>query len=83
MSKSKIRAELLIQLLRKRHEKDLLVSECKTGSTWISNGCRRLDAWVLKRTWSPVTMIGYEVKVSRSDFVNDMKWLRELERRTR
>jgi hypothetical protein len=34
-----------------------------------------LDAWVLRSTWSPLTTIGYEVKVSRSDFEQDQKWL--------
>lgn len=62
----------LIELLAEKHAKDLFVAECKTGSSWA--GCQRLDAWVLKRTWSPITMIGYEIKVSRSDFLRDDKW---------
>jgi hypothetical protein len=59
-------------LLAKKHSKDLWVPECNTGSAFI--GCQRLDGWALKRTWSPVTAIGYEIKVSRSDFLRDDKW---------
>lgn len=60
----------LLQLLRDRHAKDILVDECMMGP----GGSRRMDAWVLVPTWSPPTYIGYEIKVSRSDFLNDSKW---------
>jgi hypothetical protein len=33
-----------------------------------------MDAWVLCRTWSPMTTVGYEIKVSRADFEQDQKW---------
>lgn len=61
--------------LRYRHAKDLYISECKNGPTQ-SLGARpiRLDGWAFLKTWSPVTSVGYEVKVSRSDFLNDHKW---------
>lgn len=71
-----IAAPLIIDLLAEKHAKDVFVAQCNTGSSW--GGCQRLDAWVLKRTWSPVTTIGYEVKVSRSDFLNDGKWKKYL-----
>lgn len=68
-------AEQIQRALRRRHSKDLYISECKNGPTQ-SIGARpiRLDGWAFLKTWSPVTSIGYEVKVSRSDFVNDHKW---------
>src|SRR6266511_4356021 len=59
--------------LRYRHSKDVLVEECNMGSAHA--GCRRLDAWVLLKTWSPWTTIGYEVKVDRGDFLRDRKWV--------
>lgn len=62
----------LEELLEERHAKDVYVGECKTGSSW--DGCQRLDAWVLVKTWSPCTTIGYEVKRTRSDFLRDQKW---------
>jgi len=58
------------ELLRKKHDGDLYVEECLMGPS----GSPRLDAWVLKRTWSPLTTVGYEVKLSRSDFLRDDKW---------
>lgn len=69
-----ITAEHIEELLRKRHEKDVLVSECKNGETWGARDLLKLDAWVLRRTYSPLTTIGYEIKVSRQDFENDQKW---------
>ena len=32
-----------------------------------------MDGWALLRTWSPTTTIGYEIKVSRSDWLRDQK----------
>lgn len=37
-------------------------------------GCRRLDAWAMRKSWSPWTTIGYEIKVDRGDFLRDDKW---------
>ena len=56
-----------------RHAKDLIVGECKDGPTWGA-GHRRLDYWVLRRSWAHPAMIGYEVKSSRRDFLADDKW---------
>jgi len=58
--------------LSQRHADDVFVPECKNGPTQ-SGSHRRFDAWVLRKTWSPVTTIGYEVKVSRSDWRRDEK----------
>jgi hypothetical protein len=60
----------LLAALAARHSDAVFVEECKLGA----QGSRRLDAWVLLKTWSPPTTIGYELKVSRSDFLNDGKW---------
>jgi|GEM_PF-2676143 len=60
--------------LARHHTKDVFVDECKNGPTWSSTGLALLDAWALLRTWSPLTAIGYEVKVSRADFEKDQKW---------
>ena len=60
-------------LLAQRHAQDVFVSECKNGPTW-DGPYRRLDAWAMRKSWSPWTTIGYEIKVSRQDFVADQKW---------
>lgn len=63
--------------LAARHKDDLYVPECKTGPTFTGSH-RRLDAWVMARSYSPFRTIGYEIKVSRSDFEQDQKWVEYL-----
>jgi len=70
-----IKAKDIIELLAVRHSKDIFVSECKTGPTWFNTSLQRLDAWAMKRSWVNLCMFGYEVKVSRADFVADNKWM--------
>lgn len=65
-------ADSLLALLAARHADDVFVPECKDGPTQTRSH-RRLDAWVLLKTWSPITAIGYEVKVDRSDWRRDEK----------
>lgn len=65
-------AELIRQMLATRHSGDVFVPECKDGPTQ-TRAHRRLDAWVLLKTWSPITTIGYEIKVSVSDWRRDAK----------
>lgn len=63
-------------LLSQKHYNDVYVSQCKNGSTWFPHQhLLKMDAWVLKRTYSPLTAIGYEIKVDRQDFENDQKWV--------
>lgn len=68
----------LVTLLEQRHAHDLFVPQCKNGATSArraSDGpLRTLDAWAMPRTWSPITFIGYEIKVSRSDWLRDQKF---------
>lgn len=65
-------ADDIKRLLIDRHAKDVAVPECNMGSAWA--GCRRIDLWALRRSWSPLTAIAYEVKVSRRDWLGDRKW---------
>lgn len=67
-------ADQISGFLKKKHDADLFVDQCKNGPTWSSHNLLILDAWVLKRTYSPLTTIGYEIKVSRHDFEQDQKW---------
>lgn len=61
-------------ILAKHYSKDVFIPQCKNGETWSAHNLLKLDAWVLRRTYSPLTTIGYEIKVSRQDFENDQKW---------
>lgn len=60
----------LNRLLAARHSDGVYVPECKMGAA----GSRTLDGWALLPTWSPLTTIGYEIKVSRSDWLQDQKY---------
>lgn len=66
-------AQQILALLCQKHHKDLFLPEMKDGPTWGASH-RRLDAWVLRRSWSPLSTIGYEIKRSRQDFLSDHKW---------
>ncbi len=65
-------SQSILDRLAAKHADAVFIKECAMGSR--QNGCRRLDAWVLLKTWSPPTTIGYEVKNSRGDFLQDRKW---------
>lgn len=60
-------AEVIIDALRKRHEKDIWASELA-----FDGGARRCDFWALSAHGSKgFRAIAYEVKISRGDFRRD------------
>lgn len=67
-----MKASDIIEKLRVKHAKDVFLMECKTGPSY-SGPCPRLDAWAMNKSWAHHCCTGYEVKVSRSDFMNDEK----------
>lgn len=69
-----ITAHTILELLRGKHSEDVFVPECKDGPTQSVSNFLRLDAWVMKRSWSHPITWGYEIKVSRNDFLRDAKW---------
>lgn len=68
----------IIDVLASKHTRDIFVPHCKTGPSW--GGCGRLvlDAWVMPFSWTR-PIIGYEIKINRSDFRRDRKWAGYLE----
>lgn len=75
MKNIKITADTIKRLLAVRHSGDVFVPECKTGPSSMGRGVsQRLDAWAMKKSWRHPLVWGYEIKVSRSDFLNDEKW---------
>lgn len=74
----KITSDVIKKALENKHKNDIFVSECKNGATHKSNELLIFDAWTAKRSWEhPCTTI-YEIKVDRSDFLNDEKWMKYL-----
>jgi len=67
-----VKAGQLLDLLAEKHSDDLFVPECKDGPTQFGNHFR-LDAWAMKKSWAHPKLTGYEIKVSRSDWLQDQK----------
>ena len=65
--------------LAKRHKDDVFATEVKNGPTWrfsaAQEGHLQIDALAMKKSWSKPHFAGYEIKISRSDFTGDTKWL--------
>lgn len=70
-------------VLRTRHDdtKWTFVPQCKMGSTFGStisgedeDRLRIIDAFAIKKAWTNLETVGYEIKRSRKDFQNDTKW---------
>lgn len=74
-----MKASDIIKLLEQRHSKDLFVPECKDGPTGSHGMHVRLDAWVMPKSWANPALLGYEVKITRGDFLRDEKWRRYLD----
>lgn len=68
-----MKAKEILSLLECKHAKDVFIAECKDGPTQGSKHFR-LDAWAMPRSWVRPSVLGYEIKVSRQDFINDEKW---------
>lgn len=66
-------AETVKKLLADKHREDLFIAECRIGwGAYRADGW--VDGWAMKKSWAKPLTIGYEVKVSRSDFLHDDKW---------
>lgn len=61
----------ITEAIKEKHEnsEDIFASQVKIGPA----GSKIMDAVAIKKTWSPRTVIGYEIKVSRQDFLSDQK----------
>ncbi len=68
-----MRADEVLRAIANVHTQDFFMTEVKDGPT-ISRDHMRLDAVAIPRSYSHPRFIGYEVKVSRSDWLRDDKW---------
>jgi hypothetical protein len=77
---AKITAAQILQKLYLKHTQkadprqlpDAFYTEVKTGRS--RPGYLRFDAVAIKQSWARPCITGYEIKVSRSDFLRDKKW---------
>lgn len=58
-------------LLRERHREDLIAFELATGA--YGGSALRFDAWATQRSHAHPAVHGYEIKVTRADFLADQK----------
>lgn len=73
---TKIRAHHIKKGLADKHADEFFMTEVKNGPTWSARKGEllRLDGLAIKKSWTKPCITGYEVKVSRNDFLNDEKW---------
>lgn len=62
--------------LAQKHHRDFFMAEVKSGSTWNSpvGSLMILDGLAIAKSWTNPCFTGYEIKVSRSDFLRDAKF---------
>lgn len=75
----KVRADLIKRALSKRHHEDFYLTEVKTGPTHYGSDLHILDAIAIRKSWANPCVTGYEIKVQRSDFTRDEKWMAYLQ----
>lgn len=80
--KRNVRAYDIKRALSQYHSdsyKSTIFFEVKNGSTYFNDNLLIMDALALKKSWKNPLLTGYEIKVSRSDFLSDEKWPGYLE----
>lgn len=69
-----VRAEDILLELARKHSADFFMTEVKNGPSGWSGSNVRMDAVAIAKSWTHPCIYGYEIKVSRQDFLNDKKW---------
>lgn len=75
----KVKAHEIKKALSNKHHQDFFLTEVKNGPTHFSNELLIMDAMAIKKSWANPCITGYEIKVSRSDFLRDEKWTAYLQ----
>ena len=77
----KITERNVLSLIKRKHDplRWIFIPHCKTGPTWFVNQGELgiFDAVAIQRKYEP-QIIGYEIKVAKSDFKADTKWEKYL-----
>lgn len=72
----KVTATAIKIALAEKHWKDFFLTEVKSGPTQLAmpGGLKILDGLAVRKSWTNPCFTGYEVKISRSDFLRDAKF---------
>lgn len=66
-------------LAKKHGDREFFITECKNGPTGVAPGqLLQFDGLAIYKSWANPQIRGYEIKVSRSDFLRDAKYSRYL-----
>lgn len=72
---SEVTARDIKLALAKKHQTEFFLTEVKNGPTGVVRGQLLIfDAIAIYKSWSRPQIRGYEIKVSRSDFLRDSKY---------
>lgn len=76
MSKNGVTSVEIKTALAAKHYKDFFMTEVKSGPTQIAapGSLKILDALAIRKSWTNPCFTGYEVKISRGDFLRDAKF---------
>lgn len=76
MNEKKVTSIDIKKALASYHAKDYFITECKTCSTYFPDpqGLLIFDGLAVRKSYTGPCITGYEIKVSRSDFLQDAKW---------
>ena len=74
-----IPASAIKRALSVKHSRDFFLTECKTGATWANDRLLIMDSIAIKKSWAHPHFYGYEIKVTRADFLSDEKWVGYLD----
>lgn len=66
-----VKADQIKQALAKKHTDDFFMTEV---TLYSESKNYRMDAMAMAKSWTNPCLYGYEIKVSRSDFISDKKW---------
>ena len=66
-------ADEIARCLSKHHSDDFFMTQVKTGATYGNQRLGIFDAIAIGKSYN-LDIRGYEIKVSRHDFIRDAKW---------
>jgi hypothetical protein len=64
--------EIKAALAKKHGNREFFITECKNGPS--GTGMLKFDGLAIYKSWAHPLIVGYEIKVSRSDFMRDNKF---------
>ena len=74
--RERVTSQEIKRALANKHYKDFFLTEVKSGSTWMTakGDMKILDGLAVRKSWTSPCFTGYEIKVSRGDFLRDAKF---------